>query len=153
VNAPISWVVVVGTTVDTQYLLGTICTFLLFINSTWKLTYTPDIKQLLHTPAPEPSSRATMFLTPRPKYLNEWWTSGSGEETPLYMELLQVAYSPPDMVDPIPSTATHVRPMDLRMEVTSPLPGLQGCTQCIAYQEISRRAVVALRDCGSYGRF
>jgi hypothetical protein len=91
-----------------------------------------------------------MFLTPRPKYLNEWWKSGSGEETPLNMELLQVAYSPPELVDPIPSTATHVRPMDPSPEVTSPLPGPQGCTQCIAPQDC---AVVALRDFGSYGSF
>jgi hypothetical protein len=88
-----------------------------------------------------------MFLTPRPKYLNEWWKSGSGEETPLNMELLQVAYSPPELVDPIPSTATHVRPMHQSPEVISPLPGPQACTQCIASRDIARRAVVALRDC------
>jgi hypothetical protein len=88
-----------------------------------------------------------MFLCPRPKYLNEWWKSGSGEETPLNMELLQVAYSPPEMVDPIPSTATHVRPMYQSSAVTSPLTGPQACTKCLASWEIARRAVVALRDC------
>jgi hypothetical protein len=63
------------------------------------------------------------------------------------MELLQVAYSPPDMVDAIPSTATHVRPMYQSSEVTSPVTGTQACTNCLASREIARRAVVALRDC------
>jgi len=88
-----------------------------------------------------------MFLRPRPKYLNEWWKSGSGEETPLNMELLQVAFSLPEMVDPIPSTATHVRPMYHSSEVTSPVTGPQACTKCLASQEIARCAVVALKDC------
>jgi hypothetical protein len=66
------------------------------------------------------------------------------------MELLQVAYSLPEMVDPIPSTTTHVWPIYQSSEVTSPLPGLQACTQCIASREIVHRAVVALRNCAVY---
>jgi hypothetical protein len=106
----------------------------------------PNIKQLLHTPLPEPSSQATMFLCLQPKYLNEWWKSGSGEETPL-----KVAYSLPEMVDPIPSTATHVQPIYQSLEVTFSLTGLQACTKCIASWEIVCCAVVALR--GLYGSF
>jgi hypothetical protein len=105
------------------------------------------MQQLLHTPPPEPSSRAKMFLRPRRKYIEEWWKSGSGEDTPLNMELLQVAYSPPEVIDPIPLTVTPMRATDRSSDVPSGLPGPGPCSKCNASRAIARRAVVALRDC------
>ena len=88
-----------------------------------------------------------MFLRPRRTYLNEWWKSGSGEDTPLNMERLQVAYSPLEIMDAIPLTVTPARATEMRSEVTSAPPDSTACSKCTASRTIARRAVVALRDC------